>query len=99
ETFRGRDRVLEEQSRGPRRQLAGVWVEGRQPLRDGGEVFINGSSVGPLTSGNFSPVLERGIGMGLLAGEFDDATPVSVTLRGRDIAGTITTLPFVRKVK
>jgi aminomethyltransferase len=68
-------------------------------LRDGGEVFVDGASVGLLTSGNFSPVLERGIGMGLLAGEFDDATPVSVSLRGRDIPGTITTLPFVRKVK
>jgi len=99
ETFRGRDKVAAELSSGPRRQLAGVWVEGRQPLRDGGEVFVDGSSVGLLTSGNFSPVLERGIGMGLLAGELDDATPVSVTLRGRDIAGTITTLPFVRKVK
>jgi aminomethyltransferase len=99
ETFRGRDKVLEEQSRGPSRQLAGVWVEGRQPLRDGGEVFVDGTSVGPLTSGNFSPVLERGIGMGLLVGAFDDATPVNVLLRGRDIGGTITTLPFVRKVK
>lgn len=99
ETFRGRDKVLEEQSRGPRRLLAGVWVEGRQPLRDGAEVFVDGSSVGLLTSGNFSPVLERGIGMGLLDGEFEDATPVSVSLRGRDIAGTITKLPFVRKVK
>jgi aminomethyltransferase len=99
ETFRGRDKVEAELSRGPRRQLAGVWVEGRQPLRDGGEVFVNGAPVGVLTSGNFSPVLERGIGMGLLVGEFDDNTPVNVTLRGRDIPGTITTLPFVRKVK
>jgi hypothetical protein len=37
--------------------------------------------------------------MGLLGGEFDDATPVNVSLRGRDIAAMITTLPFVRKVK
>jgi aminomethyltransferase len=99
ETFRGRAEVLKERERGPGRQLAGVIADGRQPLRDGGEVLIDGESVGLLTSGNFSPVLERGIGMGLLAGEFEEATPVTVALRGREIAASITTLPFVRKVK
>jgi aminomethyltransferase len=99
ETFRGRSKVEGERKRGPSRQLAGVMAEGRQPLRDGGEVFIDGSSVGVLTSGNFSPVLQRGIGLGLLTGEHDDGTAVTVALRGREIAGRITTLPFVRKVK
>jgi aminomethyltransferase len=99
ETFRGRSSVLEERARGPRRQLAGVLADGRAPLRDGGDVLIDGQSVGLLTSGNFSPVLEHGIGMGLLAGEFDDGTPVMVALRGREIAASITALPFVRKVK
>jgi aminomethyltransferase len=99
ETFRGRSKVEAERERGPARQLAGVMAEGRQPLRDGGEVFIEGSSVGVLTSGNFSPVRERGIGMGLLTGDHEDGTVVKVALRGREIAGRITTLPFVRKVK
>jgi aminomethyltransferase len=99
ETFRGRSKVEGERKRGPSRQLAGVMAEGRQPLRDGGEVFIDGSSVGVLTSGNFSPVLQRGIGLGLLTGEHDGGTAVTVALRGREIAGRITTLPFVRKVK
>jgi aminomethyltransferase len=99
ETFRGRGEVLKERERGSRRQLAGVLAVGRQPLRDGGDVFIDGHSVGQLTSGNFSPILEHGIGMGLLVGKFDEATPVTVALRGREIAATITALPFVRKVK
>ncbi len=99
ETFRGRAEVLKEQERGPGRQLAGVIANGRQPLRDGGEVLIDGESVGPLTSGNFSPVLERGIGMGLLAREFEEGSPVTVALRGREVAASIAALPFVRKVK
>jgi aminomethyltransferase len=99
ETFRGRSKVEAERERGPARQLAGVMAQGRQPLRDGGEVFIDDSSVGVLTSGNFSPVRERGIGMGLLTGDHVDGTEVKVALRGREIAGRITTLPFVRKVK
>jgi len=99
ETFRGREAVESERSRGPRRLLTGVIVESRQPLRDGGDVLVDGSSVGVLSSGNFSPILERGIGMGLLTSDLDAGAPVSVALRGREIPATIATLPFVRKAK
>lgn len=99
ETFRGREAVEDERDRGPTRLLTGLIVEGRQPLRDGGDVVLDGTSVGTLTSGNFSPVLQRGIGMGLLSGELDANTPVSVALRGREISATVTPLPFVRKAK
>lgn len=97
ETFRGRDAVEAERERGVSRHLTGVMCDGRQPLRDGGEVVINNKVVGTLTSGNFSPVLERGIGLGLLRGELEPDTPAVVSLRGRDIAVTLSALPFVRK--
>jgi aminomethyltransferase len=50
-----------------------------------------------LTSGNFSPVLEHGIGMGLLEPDLNPGHEATVRLRGREIAATITSLPFVRK--
>jgi aminomethyltransferase len=99
ETFRGRASVEEERDRGVSRHLTGILADGRQPLREGGEVFVDETSVGVLTSGNFSPALERGIAMGLLAGEHAAGTPVSVALRGREFAATVTSLPFVKKVK
>jgi aminomethyltransferase len=99
ETFRGRVAVERERDRGPEKLLTGLIVDGRQPLRDGGEVTLDGVDVGTLTSGNFSPVLERGIGLGLLTGELESGTPVSVALRGREIAANVTALPFVRKAK
>lgn len=99
ETFRGRDAVERERERGLTRVLTGVIVDGRQPLRDGGEVLVDGSSVGMLTSGNFSPVLGRGIGMGLLSTGLDVGTPAMVSLRGREIPAGVTALPFVRKAK
>jgi aminomethyltransferase len=67
ETFRGRAAVERERDRGPQRLLTGLIVEGRQPLRDGGEVVVDGRDVGTFTSGNYSPVLERGIGSGSAA--------------------------------
>jgi aminomethyltransferase len=99
ETFRGRKAVEDERDRGPSRLLTGLIVEGRQPLRDGGDVLIDGTNVGTLSSGNFSPVLQCGIGMGLLRDAPDVNTPATVALRGREISATITPLPFVRKAK
>ena len=97
ETFKGRAAVEAERERGVARLLKGVATPGRQPLRDGGEVIVDGVHVGQLTSGNFSPVLEHGIGVGLLTPELEAGTDVTVLLRGREIAASLTTLPFVRK--
>ncbi len=99
ETFRGRAAVERERDRGIARGLTGILADSRQPLRDGGEVFVNGDSIGMLTSGNFSPVLGRGIGLGLLTGEHASGAVVSVEMRGREIPASVTTLPFVRKAK
>ena len=95
--FRGRAAVVAERERGPRRHVTGVIAEGRQPLRDGAMVVADDVAVGALSSGNFSPVLERGIGMGLLNRVLEPETAVTVQLRGRDVAARVVALPFVRK--
>ncbi len=97
ETFRGRDAVVRERRRGPTRQLAGISTLDRQPLRDGAEVYVSGERIGTLSSGNFSPVLERGIGMGLLQPGLEVGREVSVMLRGREVRATVSALPFVKK--
>ncbi len=97
DTFRGRQAVQAERERGVSRHLTGVVADGRQPLRDGGEVVVDGEVVGVLTSGNFSPVLGRGIGLGLLSGDVAVDTTAVVSLRGREIPVTVTSLPFVKK--
>jgi aminomethyltransferase len=76
-----------------------VLGEGRQPLRDGALVRVEGREVGVLSSGNFSPMLERGIGLGLLDETLEVGTPLTLELRGRDVKASVAALPFVRKVK
>ena len=44
-------------------RLQRLVADGRQPLRDGADICFDGRKVGILTSGNFSPMRERGIGM------------------------------------
>ena len=97
ETFRGRAAVERERERGVARLLTGVATSDRQPLRDGGEVSVEGDVVGTLSSGNFSPVLGHGIGMGLLEPGLAPGQPVTVRLRGREIEAEVVALPFVAK--
>ena len=98
-TFRGRAAVVEERERGSTHFLCGVKLNGRQPLRDGAEVSFEGKSLGELSSGNYSPVLECGIGMGLLSADLEVGNDVTINLRGRDLDAQIVPLPFVRKAK
>jgi aminomethyltransferase len=63
--FRGREALVRERESGSARHLVGVVGRTRQPLREGAEVLLDGQSIGALTSGNFSPVLEFGIGLAL----------------------------------
>jgi aminomethyltransferase len=97
--FIGRDRVLAEREAGPARLLTGVQTLSRQPLREGAEVVLDGVVLGALCSGNFSPVLERGIGLGLLRGDVAPGAKLSVHLRGREVDAEVVSLPFVRKAK
>jgi aminomethyltransferase len=97
EGFRGKAALEREKAAGVRRRLAGLLAEGRQPPRAGAAVSIAGSPAGEVTSGNFSPVLGRGIALALLPPSTEAGTPVEIDLRGRNLAATVTALPFVSK--
>jgi aminomethyltransferase len=94
--FTGRAALEEERANGPARRLRGVVAEGRQPLRDGSELRADAAAVGVLTSGNFSPMRERGIGLGFVEADAQllDGDPVTVVQRGRELAATLVRPPL-----
>jgi aminomethyltransferase len=94
--FIGRAALEEERAAGPRRRLRGIVGAGRQPLRDGADVFAGGRKVGRLTSGNFSPMRERGIGLALIdaMAQLLDGDAVTVVQRGRELPATIVRPPL-----
>ena len=95
--FRGRDALLAQRERGITRRLRGLVAEGRQIPRAGCAVAIDGSVVGEVTSGNFSPVLEHGIALAFLPPDIVDGAPVTIDVRGRDVTGTVSPTPFVHR--
>ena len=99
EQFTGRDALMEQRATGPSRLLTAISTEARNPLREGSTVLVDGVVRGTLSSGNFSPILQHGIGLGLLSGEVAVGTAVTVQQRGRDVAAAVVVTPFVRKAK
>ncbi|MEX0666075.1 MAG: glycine cleavage system aminomethyltransferase GcvT [Acidimicrobiia bacterium] len=92
--FRGRDVLLAEKERGVERRLRGLLVDGRQIPREGCAVMIDGTEVGQVTSGNFSPMLEQGIALAFLPPDAAEGTKVEIDVRGRTISAQVVKPPF-----
>jgi aminomethyltransferase len=94
--FRGRTSLLAEREAGPVRLLRGLVVDGRRPPRAGQIVSVAGEQIGEISSGNFSPVLEKGIALAFLSPSVEDGAEVTIDVRGTDVAATVTAPPFHR---
>ena len=95
--FRGRDALLAERERGVTRRLRGLEVDGRQVPRAECVVSIAGAPVGEVTSGNFSPMLGRGIALAFLPPDVADGTEVTIDVRGRSVPAHVAKTPFVHR--
>ncbi len=95
--FIGRDALVAEREAKPARRLRGFSAEGRQPLREGSAVIVDGQEVGALTSGNFSPSLGHAIGMGFVPPDVKVGATVEIELRGRRLPAVVVQPPFVTK--
>jgi aminomethyltransferase len=93
--FRGRDALAAERERGVIRKLRGLLVDGRRPPRAHNPVVIDGVAVGEVTSGNFSPMLERAIALAFLPPDVADGAAVVIEVRGHELAATVTAPKFV----
>jgi aminomethyltransferase len=94
--YPGADVLAQELASGTKLRRVGLAAEGRTIVRDGAELFASsGEAVGHVTSGGFSPTLERPIAMGYVAIGIEIGDRVTARVRGRDIALDIVSLPFV----
>ena len=94
--FLGAARVLAELAEGPRRKWVGLTLDGRQAAREGAEVFAGNEHVGVLTSGGFSPSLDRPIATAYVAAAHaTPGTALEIEVRGKRLSAAVTSLPFV----
>ncbi len=84
-----------ERRTGVRRSLRGIELDGRRPPRRGQTVRHQGEEVGAVTSGNFSPGLERGIALAFVPPDLAIGARVTVDLSSGPVEGRLTAPPFV----
>lgn len=95
--FVGKEPLQVQAETGVDKTLVAFVMEGRAVPRTGYPLAV-GDSVGTVTSGNFSPVLQRSIGMGFVAPPPDESSEaVTVEIRNRAEGATRTSLPFIDK--
>lgn len=98
--FVGRQALVEMKDAGLTRKLVGFNVEGRGIARQGHKVIADGEEVGFVTSGTFSPTLERAIGMAYVPVSMAAiGSSLSLDIRGKVVPAVIVDLPFYKRAK
>ena len=101
--YRGRAALEAERSAGIGRRLVGLALEGRQPAREGALVRTLdgtdavGSTIGVVSSGNFSPSLGHAIALAFVHPSTSVGDAVTIDVRGRMLPARVVALPFVAK--
>lgn len=98
--FLGKAALLKQRAKGLTKQLAGFELLERGIPRHDMPIINNGESVGVVTSGNFSPILQTGIGMGYLPPDLrSEGTNLHINIRRKMVPAKIVNLPFYKRPK
>jgi aminomethyltransferase len=104
ESFVGLESLRAQKRAGVPRRLVGLAVEGRAIARQGAPVLLDGTEVGRVTSGTFSPTLRRSLALALVKSDIlkGDAAPggasggaLEVEVRSRRLPARTVDLPFL----
>jgi aminomethyltransferase len=95
--FIGRAALESQLKAGVPRKMVGLLLEDRGVLRGHQKVVVPGIGEGELTSGTFSPTLERSIGFARVPAATGDR--VQVDIRGKLLPAKVVQYPFVRNGK
>lgn len=97
--FIGKAAILEQKKRGPSRSLIFFELLQKGVPRKGFKIFSDGKEIGIVTSGNISPMLNKGIGIGYVKSEYaKTGVEILIDIRGRVAPANIVKRPFyIRK--
>jgi len=96
--FIGRSALRSRKERGVSRTRVGLELQGRRIAREGATVMRNGMTIGDVTSGTFSPTLEKSIAMAFVdLAHSAIGADVMVNIREKLEPARIVPLPFYRR--
>ncbi len=93
--FIGRDAILAAKANPQLSQRIGLEVVGKRAAREGTEIFRGGKRVGVVTSGTFTPTLQKSISMGYVSPDCTIVgTELEVDIRGSRQPARVVAMPF-----
>jgi aminomethyltransferase len=96
--FIGRRAMMQKKEDGLSRKLIGFELLQRGVPRHGHPIVSDGTEIGVVTSGNHSPSLNKGIGMGFVQTQFaEEGGKILIDIRGNPVPAVIVERPFYRK--
>ena len=85
-------------ARGLARKLVGLELEGRRIARQGTPITLDGKTIGEVTSGTFSPTLQKSIAMGFVdANHAGEGIQLAADLKGTPNPAKVVKLPFYKR--
>jgi aminomethyltransferase len=96
-SFIGRDALEKQSQQGVKRRLVGLVLNGPGIIRNHQKVIIEGNGEGEVTSGGYSPTLEKSIALARVPAEI--GAQCFVEVRNKAIPADVIKLPFVRHGK
>jgi aminomethyltransferase len=98
EDFIGKDALLQQQNQGVKRKLTGFEMLDRGVPRSHYEVHANGKKIGFVTSGSFSPSLNKNLGLALLDVDYQkEGTTIDIIIRNKVLKAKTVKIPFYTK--
>ncbi len=96
--FIGHDTLENLKEEGQQRKLAGFEMVERGIARDHYPVLVDGTEVGPVTSGSFAPSLKKSVGLVYLPIEYTKiGQPLEVEIRGKRVQAKVVKTPFYKR--
>lgn len=95
--FIGREALEAQKNEPARRRFVGLLLKGRGVLRNHLKIYSGEKEVGEITSGGFSPTLERSIAFARVSSDVGETCDVEI--RGKRVPAQVVKPPFVRNGK
>ena len=96
--FNGSAAIRATKAEGLKRKLVGFTVKDKVFPRQGYTLQSNGATIGTVTSGTFSTMLEQAIGMGYVgSAHATTGSEFDVLIRGKEQRATVVPFPFIKK--
>ncbi len=96
--FVGKEAIARVKAEGPKRRLVAFELKEKGIPRQHYPIICDGKKAGNVTSGMFSPMLEKGVGAGYVDKPYDNVgNEIGIDIRGKIVSAEIVKPPFYKK--